>query len=131
MTGTEVTKAGRDYAIAMTLWMALYVALICVAVWAKAAGVRPPISYAIAIAPALPVGGLIVAVLRFIERSDEYVRALTTRRFVAATSLTLFACTAWGFAESFAGAQHLPLWVVFPGFWAFYGLACLVVPDRT
>jgi hypothetical protein len=28
----------------------------------------------------------------------------------------------WGFGESFAGAPHLPAWLVYPLFWAAYGV---------
>jgi hypothetical protein len=64
--------------------------------------------YALAISPSLPIGGTIWQVLRYMDRSDEYVRAIVTRRFVLATGVTLFLCTAWGFLESNAG---LPMWI--------------------
>jgi hypothetical protein len=110
--------------------MALYVALIAFVTWAsKFGGLAPPWSYLVGASPALPVGGVILAVMRFIDQSDEYVRAVTIRRFVLAAGMTLFVCTTWGFAESFADAPHVPMWVVFPAFWAFYGAAYIAVRD--
>jgi hypothetical protein len=131
MTDAPMTKPSREYALTVSLWLAIYVALIAFATWAHNTGAfAPPVSYLVAMSPALPIGGVIVAMMRFIDRSDEYVRAVTIRRFLVATGLTLFFCSAWGFLESFAGALHLPLWSVFPGFWALYGAACIVVPDK-
>ena len=124
------TKPGREYVTSVVLWMAIYVALIAFVTWADhAGGFSPPWSYLIGASPALPIGGVIVALLRFIDQSDEYVRAVTLLRVVLATGMTLFVCTAWGFAESFADAPHVPMWVVFPAFWAFYGAAYIAVRD--
>jgi hypothetical protein len=131
MTESTMTKAARDYTFSLSFWMAVYGGLIALATWAHGAeAFSPPLSFLIGASPAFPIGGMILAVMRFIEASDEYVRALTTRRFVLATGLTLFACSLWGFLETFAGIAHLPLWVVFPAFWAFFGVACVVIRDR-
>jgi hypothetical protein len=131
MTDATMTKPARDYVFSMSLWLTIYVALIALATWVHNTGGFPPtLSFLIAASPAFPIGGVILAVMRFIDASDEYVRAITVRRFVLATGLTLFACSIWGFLETFAGVTHLPLWIVFPAFWAFYGLASIAVRDR-
>jgi hypothetical protein len=131
MDNSTMTKPGREYSVSLVIWMMIYVALIALATWTRSTGAfSPPLLYLVALSPALPIGGVILALMRFIERSDEYVRALTTRRFILATGLTMFLCTAWGFLESFADAPSVPLWSVFPAFWALYGAACVVVPDR-
>ncbi len=82
-----------------------------------------PALWAVAVLPALPIGGSIWVFLRYIEQVDEYVRAVTLKRFIVATGLTLFVCTAWGFLEENAGAHHFSLYLVYPVFWAFYGAA--------
>lgn len=80
-----------------------------------------PVLWAIAVLPALPIGASIWVFLRYIDQVDEYVRAVTLKRFIVATGLTLFACTAWGFLEENAGAHHFSLYLVYPVFWALYG----------
>ncbi len=85
-----------------------------------------PALWAVAVLPALPVGASIWVFLRYIEQVDEYVRAVTLKRFILSTGLTLFVCTAWGFLEENAGAHHFSLYLVYVVFWAFYGASSAV-----
>jgi hypothetical protein len=62
------------------------------------------------------------ATLALIAESDEYVRALTAKRFIVAAGLAMALFSAWGFAESYAGAPHAPGWLVFALFWLAYGV---------
>ncbi len=112
------------YVAGMSLWMALYVAaLIASITLIQAQHPTGPWLWCLAVLPALPVGGTIVIVLRYIDAVDEYVRGVILKRFVAATGLTLFVCTAWGFLEENAGLHHFSLYLVYPLFWGMFGLA--------
>ena len=53
--------------------------------------------------------------------------AILVKRFIIATGLTLFICTAWGFLESNAGAHHFSLYLVYPLFWGLFGLTSLIL----
>src|SRR5690606_16252728 len=80
--------------------------------------------YALAILPSLPIGGTIHVVLRYLKEADEYIRSLMSHRFILATGMVLFICTFWGFAENFAQAPQIPLYLVYPMFWASFALIC-------
>lgn len=123
-----------QYTVGMSLWMALYIA----ALFGSIIIIRDQqptgaLLYLLAVLPALPVGGTIWQVLRHIDKVDEYVRAMLTKRFILATGLTLFACTAWGFLENNAGAHEFSLYLVYPFFWGMFGLSSLFYKlfDRT
>ncbi|ESQ92001.1 membrane protein [Asticcacaulis sp. AC460] len=114
--------------IGMSFWMVLYAAaLIGSILLIKSLQPTGPLLYVLAVAPALPIGGTIIVFLRYIDAVDEYVRAITTRRFVIATGLTLFLCTAWGFLENNAGAHEFSLYLVYPLFWGLYGATSIFV----
>ena len=116
------------YTIGMAVWMVLYVgALFGSITLLKSLNPTGPLLYFLAVLPALPIGGTIWHVQRHIELVDEYVRALLTKRFIYATGLTLFTCTAYGFLESNAGLRHFSLYLVYPLFWMMFGLVSIVL----
>lgn len=117
------TEAGRKYVIRTMSFMAGYVAINLLAI----AGafdeiIGRPIAWALALSVAAPVIGQIWATLELLRGSDEYVRAMLTKVFVLATGLTLAVCTVWGFGESYANAPHIEVWLVYPVFWACFGV---------
>lgn len=120
-------SANTQYIIGISATMTLYVLALFGSILAiknlHPAGV---LLYGLAVLPALPIGGSIVVFLRYIEQVDEYVRGVTLKRFIVATGLTLFVCTAWGFLEENAGAHHFSLYLVYPMFWVFFGLASAI-----
>ncbi|WP_443750409.1 hypothetical protein [Asticcacaulis solisilvae] len=116
-------SANTQYLIGMGGAMTAYAALLVASILILQShpGLAGPALWAVAVMPALPIGGSIWVFLRYIDQVDEYVRAVTLKRFIVATGLTLFACTAWGFLEENAGAHHFSLYLVYPVFWALYG----------
>lgn len=122
----NLTTPLARYNMGMAAWTSLYVAtLFAVIYYVKLFKPEGPLLYVLSILPSLPIGGTIIIVLRYMEKADEYVRALLTRRFVLATGVTLFICTFWGFAETIAQAPHVPLYLVYALFWAIFGLITL------
>lgn len=85
---------------------------------------NPPIyiKLALAILTSLPIGGTILVFLKFIRESDEFIRAKVTEAFIKATGLTLFMATLWGFAENYSVVSHLDYYLIYPIFWACFGL---------
>src|SRR5690606_19175787 len=88
----------RKYVLGMTLWMSLYAVALFVSIYTIRTLSPQGVSlYALAVLPALPIGGSLWVVLRYIEKADEYVRALMSRAFVLTTGILLFLTTVWGF----------------------------------
>ena len=69
------------------------------------------------------------ATLALMNESDEFVRALTAKRFIIASGLSMALFSAWGFAESYGGAWHAPGWLIYPLFWGLFGLVSPFVRD--
>ncbi len=112
------------YTLGIMVFMTFYVAALFFSIMTiKSQSPTGPLLYALAVLPALPVGGTIWVFLRYIDKVDEYVRALVTKRFILATGLALFVCTAWGFLENNAGAHEFSLYLVYPLWWGLFGLS--------
>ena len=119
------TPAGRRYVMRTFGFMAAYVAL-CEAMMTTDlfdSVIGQPVGWVLAAAVAAPVVGQIWATLALMRESDEFVRMVTAKQFIIASGLAMAAATFWGFGESFAGAPHLPAWLIYPLFWAAFGLA--------
>lgn len=116
-------SAKATYHRSMAIWTTLYVALIAAISWTPLGDrfLAGPSAYLVAALPAVPVAGMMMAVLKHMNSSDEFVRALLAKRFVIAAGLTFVGCAVWGFLESFAKAPHIELWLVFPAFWVAFG----------
>ncbi len=115
-----------EYTLGMAFWMTLYVAAIVFnGFYFRQHAPTGPLLYILAVLPALPIGGTIWTMLRFIEKSDEYIRAMITRRFILATGMTLFVCTVYGFLENYADLQHFDLYYVYVGFWMCFGIVSI------
>jgi len=116
--------AGRRYVLRTFGFMAAYVA-ICVAMMTTDlfdGVIGRPVGWALAAMVVAPVVGQIWATLALMRDSDEFVRMVTAKQFIIASGLAMAAATFWGFGESFAGAPHLPAWLIYPLFWAAFGL---------
>jgi len=114
--------AHRRYVIRTFAFMVPYVA-INIAAMSGALDPRPTAaSWALGLAVAAPVAGQIWATLALMHDADEYVRALTAKRFILAAGSAIAIFTAWGFCEEFARAPHVPGYVVYMLFWACYGV---------
>lgn len=81
-----------------------------------------PQAWVLALAVSAPVIGQIWATLSLMNESDEFIRALIARQFILAAGLAMAIASVWGFGESYAGAFHLPAWLIYPLFWACFGV---------
>ncbi|MFT4075148.1 MAG: hypothetical protein QM647_06410 [Asticcacaulis sp.] len=127
----QTQSPATRYTFGMILWMSLYVvAIVFNGFYFRQQTPTGPLLYTLAILPALPVGGSIWVILRFIAKSDEYVRSVMSQRFILTTGLTLFICTAYGFLENYANVQHFDLYYVYILFWVCFGLVGAVSAIR-
>ena len=119
----EGTDADRRYMLRTLAFTVPYVAVNVAAIFgAFDELVGKPAAWVLAAAVAAPVMGWIWAMLSLMRDSDEFVRALMAKRFIVAAGLAMAIASFWGFGESYAGAMHLPAWLILPLF-----CACLSV----
>ena len=121
--GKTGPSAEQRYIVRTLAFLSVYIALNVAAILGAFDGaIGTPAGWLLSLAVAVPVAGQIWATLRLMVESDEFVRGLTAKRFILATGLAMAAFSGWGFAESYGGAPHAPGWMIYPLFWAFYGL---------
>lgn len=120
----NVTWPGdRQYIFGTTASMGLYVISILGLSWAVPRGLLSgPAMYAAILVPSLAIAIQLWVTMRFLGRVDEYVRGVTTKRFLASAMLSCIVATTWGFFETYAGAPHMPGWLIYPLFWGLFGV---------
>jgi hypothetical protein len=99
-----------------TIWLSLlYAAFLLPAVYGfKHQLVPHPLTYVVAILPALPIIGIFGALGRYlVEEQDEYLRTLMVRQILCASAFTLSIATAWGFLDNFDLVAHVDgYWII-------------------
>ncbi|HEY8961283.1 MAG TPA: hypothetical protein VIM57_03695 [Luteolibacter sp.] len=113
--------AARKYRIRTTLFLSGYVAVNLAAILGAFDNMKPPGTWVFSLIVAAPVVGQIWALLAWMRDSDEFVRALAAKRFIAATGLAMAIASAWGFMELYAHAPHVSAAMIYPLFWAAFG----------
>lgn len=117
------TPAGRRYVLRTMGFMAGYVGAMTGTIFGAFDDVQgTPAAWALAAVVTAPIIGQLWATLALMNESDEFVRALTAKQFILASGLAMALATLWGFGESFAGAPHIPAWMIYPLFWACFGV---------
>ena len=114
--------AHRRYVTRTFAFMGAYAAVNIAAITGAFEGLSGPGRWALGAVVAAPVIGQIWATLSLMRESDEFVRAVTAKQFILAAGGAMAVAVFWGFGESFAGAPHLPAWLIYPLFWAAYGV---------
>ena len=108
--------------------MFAYVMLLMAGVsYSKQAEPTGVVAWLVAIAPAIPILFAIRAVFLLpLEENDEYLRDRIYRSYAWATGATLMVCSGAGFLDMFGLTPHIELWVTFPMWAVFMGIArCL------
>jgi putative oxidoreductase len=114
--------AQRRYVIRTLAFMLPYALVNMAAITGAFDGRSGPGSYLLGLVVAAPIAGQIWATLALMRDADEFVRALTAKRFIIASGLAMAIFSAWGFVESYAGAPHAPGWFIYILFWGAYGV---------
>lgn len=121
--GKSTTSAHRKYVIRTMAFMIPYVVVNVSAIFGAFDQIYgKPAAWVLAFVVAAPMIGQIWATLSLIRESDEFVRALTAKQFIVASGLAMAVASIWGFGETYAGAYHLPAWLIYPLFWFFWGV---------
>ncbi|WP_374346820.1 hypothetical protein [Phenylobacterium sp.] len=115
--------AHRRYTLRTAAFMSGYVVINIAAIAGAFDDLRGPGAWLMGLAVAAPVAGQIWATIALMNEAEEFVRALTAKRFIVASGLAMAILSAWGFLESYAHAPHAPGWMIYPLFWAMFGVA--------
>lgn len=117
------TPAQRRYVVRTLAFMSGYVAINMAAIAGAFDDISSPVAaWILALSVSAPVIGQIWATLSLMRESDEFVRAVIAKQFILASGLAMAIASVWGFGESYADAYHLPAWLIYPLFWACYGV---------
>jgi hypothetical protein len=113
----------RTYVIGSVANWAIFLFALWLLAWSEAAGRLPePARWAIVLLVVVSVAAQFVAAYRLIAGQDEFVRAITVKRIVAATGLTITVAVLAGLSEQFLGMPTVPMWFVYPLFWGLFGV---------
>lgn len=132
MWSRDWTPAFRRYQHRVIGSSLIYAAALCGAVWLFKH--HPPegaLGYAVAVAPAIPLMGIIASMGLFLkEEVDEFRRAVMVEQILWATGATLAFAKIWGFLESFGLARHMEAYWGACVWFAMFGLARTLVMWR-
>jgi hypothetical protein len=115
----------RRYMIRLSVFMVLYALLLMASVLALGRyDLSVQIKSLLAVLTALPIGGVIWAIARYMADPDmdEFERMILTRSVLFSTAMLLFFAALWGFLENFAEAPDFPLYLMVPVFFGLFGL---------
>ena len=114
--------AHRRYVFRTLGFMSGYVGINVGAIFGAFDDLQAPGAWLFALAVAAPIAGQLWATLALMHDADEFVRQLTAKRFILASGASMALFSAWGFLESYADAPHVPGWMIYPLFWACFGV---------
>jgi MFS family permease len=117
----------RAYVLGSLLNWAFFLAAVCLLSWGSRQGLSPLLLWAVALLLALSVAAQFAAAYRLVAAQDEYLRAITAKRIIAAAGLTLSVAVLAGAAGQFLGAPSMPMWVLYPFFWGAFGIVTPLV----
>lgn len=115
-------RAHRRYVIRTWAFMAPYIAVNAMAIRGAFDSRSTLGSSILALAVAAPITGQIWATLALMRDTDEFVRGLMAKRFIIAAGATFAIASAWGMQELYAHAPHISAAMVYPLFWACFGV---------
>ncbi|ESQ90795.1 hypothetical protein ABAC460_08165 [Asticcacaulis sp. AC460] len=108
------------------LWV-VFLAAVFGLHYGRAAGWPEPALWLLALTPAATVLIQTLYAYNHIARQDEFIRAITAKRIIVATGLTIMAVVAWSCVGIFAPLPDVPMWLVYPLFWAVFGMVTPLV----
>jgi hypothetical protein len=130
--GHTATTAANRFRRRMFAMQAIYVVTLILAIFGyRALPHGSPLVWAAAIAPALPVIGLILVMGLYLrEETDELERAIQSEAALWATGGLLAMATLWGFLETFKLAPHVEGWAAVVIWSLLLGPAQIIVRRR-
>lgn len=121
--GKSTSAAHGRYVFRTLAFMSGYVAVNVAAIFGAFDDIASPVAaWGLALTVSAPVIGQIWATLSLMRESDEFVRAVIAKQFILSAGAAMAIASVWGFGESYADAYHLPAWIIYPLFWACFGV---------
>ena len=121
--GKSTSAAHGRYVFRTVAFMSGYVAVNVAAIFGAFDDIGSPVAaWGLALTVSAPVIGQIWATLSLMRESDEFVRAVIAKQFILAAGAAMAIASVWGFGESYAAAPHIPAWMIYPLFWACFGV---------
>jgi hypothetical protein len=103
-------------------WLA-FLAAVSFLSWGRGNGRLPDAAaWPLVLFVAGTVAAQFFAAYRLVAEQDEYIRAITAKRGIAAAGVTITMAVLWGLAQQFLAVPAAPLWVVYPFFWGAFGI---------
>lgn len=90
--------------------------------YGQSAGWSEPVLWLLAITPAVTVLIQTLYAFNHIAKQDEFIRAITARRTIITTGLTLTLVVAWSCIGAFVALPDWPMWLVYPLYWGVFGI---------
>lgn len=122
LASAKGTNPHKKYIARTMAFMGGYTAINVAAIFGAFDDIGRTAGLILGLTVAAPVAGQIWATLALMNEADEFMRALLAKRFIVASGLAMALATAWGFMESYGDAPHIPAWMIYPLFWALFGL---------
>jgi hypothetical protein len=132
MWSRHCTRAFKRYQQRVIASALVYAVALCAAVWLFKHHVPAgALRYAVAVAPALPIVGIVASMGLFLkEEDDEFQRTLMIEQVLWGTGGALVLASIWGFLENFGLVDHLEAYWGVVVWFAMFGLARAVVRWR-
>jgi len=112
----------RHYAFAaISLWL-IFLTAVCVVQWGFEQHWSQWSLRLLAIVPAISVAITCRLAWRLIAVQDEFVRALTLKRMIAAAGATITFVTLGSVAAMAHLLPYFPAWIIWPLFWGLFGV---------
>ncbi len=89
-----------------------------------------PLTYGLALIPAIFVFIWVWAHARYILEIDEFVRMLQIKSVLYGLIVLMGFTTAWGLLEFYTPVPAIPIFYVLPGFYLCYGIAAVIIGRR-
>lgn len=124
-TTNPTTAARRRYLIEFWIAIVAYMLVLFFSVYVLR-GLTGPWVYPVALLPVIPIIGVLLAVIRWMQSTDELERQLQTTSLAVAGGITMMYVVTYGFLEN-AGLPHASMWFTYGVFMISWGVARFIV----
>lgn len=120
------TLATRRYMREFWLSIVAYVLILFASIYGLDHGVSGFARYVVAIVPVLPVVAVFIAVVRWLQATDEYQRQTTITAMAIAGGATALINVTYGLLEM-AGLPKMSVWITYTLFMVIWLVATLIL----